>query len=430
MNKNSIMKKRLFIVSFVVLKCAIGSASFSNSEKYMDAYPFEMAFKVSDGYIPLSEKELNYPLRKEDILKSATLVNDYFMNHYPDVGAPSYVGGKQRDSKMWTRGVYYAGLMAMYAQSPNPKWLKYAVDWGEFHHWKAGVGNASRHADFQCCGQAYLDLYLLDSSRSERKAHIKELIDNMLGTDEIDDWHWVDALFMAMPIFAQIGWIENDNRYFERMYQMYMYTRNNQGGDERCGGKPLLNEQDGLWYRDYRYDSPYMDLVETDKPCYWSRGNGWAYAALARVLHYSPDNMVHKEQYIHDFKLMSEALLKCQRSDGFWSVSLAAASNTGDSRSPGPETSGTALFVAGMAYGINAGILNRKTYLPSVLKGWNALSKIAVRGKDGLLGYVQGAGSQPEHGQPTLKDRTPEFEDFGVGCFLLAAAEVYRLAEN
>ena len=48
----------------------------------------------------------------------------------------------------------------------------------------------------------------------------------------------------------------------------------------------------------------------------------------------------------------------------------------------------------------------------------DALSKIAVRGKDGLLGYVQGAGSQPEHGQPTLKDRTPEFEDFesAVSC--------------
>ena len=384
----------------------------------------------TNTYTPLSKKELNAPLVKKDIAHSALLVNNYFMTKYPDVGAYSYVEGKRRDSKIWTRGVYYSGLMAMYHQTPNPDWLKYALDWADFHSWKAGVGNASRHADFQCCGQAYLDLYLLDPSETKRKEHIEELIEAMLATDKIDDWHWVDALYMAMPIFAQLGSIKNDDRYFERMYEMYRYTRDKQGGEERYGGKPLFNESDGLWYRDCLYDPPYTDLVETDKPCYWSRGNGWAYAALARVLQYAPDTVGHKDQYIHDFKLMSKALLACQRTDGFWSVSLAAPSNTGDPVSPGPETSGTALFVAGMAYGINEGILDRDTYLPSVIKGWNALSKAAVSEKDGLLGYVQGAGSQPEHGQPTLKDQIPAFEDFGVGCFLLAASEVYRLADQ
>ncbi|EKU90789.1 hypothetical protein HMPREF9447_02207 [Bacteroides oleiciplenus YIT 12058] len=388
------------------------------------------SYTSNKEYTPLPEKEQMAPLKKEEVLNYATLVNSYFMRKYPDVSAPSNVGGKQRDSKIWTRGVYYAGLMAMYTQNPNPTWLKYATDWAEFHHWMAGVNKTIRHADFQCCGQAYLDLYMLDKSKPERKAHIKKLIDSMLATDKIDDWDWVDALFMAMPIFAQLGSIEKDNRYFERMYEMYMYTRNKQGGEDRCGGTPLFNEQDGLWYRDHHYDPPYMDLIETDKPCYWSRGNGWAYAALARVLQYAPKDVTHRNQYIYDFKRMSESLLQCQRTDGFWSVSLAAPTNTGDSLSPGPETSGTALFVAGMAYGINEGILDRKTYLPTVIRGWNALSKIAVRKEDGLLGYVQGAGSKPEDGQPMLANHIPEFEDFGVGCFLLAAAEVYRLAED
>ena len=376
------------------------------------------------AYVALPER-----LNKEDVLHYATLVNDYFMRNYPDVGAFSYVGGNQRDSKIWTRGVYYEGLMAMYAQYPKDEWLRHALDWAEFHRWTAGSANASRHADYQCCGQTYLDLYLLDPSQTIRKTHIKDQIDAMLATDKIDDWHWVDALQMAMPIFAQLGSIENDDRYFERMYEMYRYTRNRQGGEERYGGEPLFNKTDGLWYRDFRYDPPYTDLTETDKPCYWSRGNGWAYVALARVLHYSPDDVPHKEQYVDDFKLMSEALLECQHEDGFWGVSLAAPSNTGDPRSPGPETSGTALFVAGMAYGINEGILDRQIYLPAVMRGWNALTRVAVRESDGFLGYVQGAGSQPEHGQPVLADKAPDFEDFGIGCFLLAAAEIYRLAD-
>lgn len=395
---------------------------------FVSAYAFCYSSNT-DKYVPLSEKELMKPLNKGEVLKYATSVNSYFMKKYPDVSANSYVGGNKRDSKIWTRGVYYTGLMSMYAQSPNRKWLAYATDWAEFHHWKAGIKNAARHADFQCCGQTYLDLYMMDRSKPERKTHIKELIDTMLATDKIDDWDWVDALFMAMPIFAQLGTIENDNRYFERMYEMYMYTRNKQGGEVRGAGKPLFNESDGLWYRDFHYDPPYMDLVETDKPCYWSRGNGWVYMALARVFHYAPSDVPHREQYIHDFKLMSEALLRCQRSDGFWSVSLAAPSNMGDPLSSGPETSGTALFIAGMAFGISEGILDRDIYLPTVLKGWNSLTKKAVQ-KDGLLGYVQGAASKPEQGQPTLPNHVPAFEDFGVGCFLLAAAEVYRLSDE
>ena len=35
----------------------------------------------------------------------ASLVNDYFMRTYPDPTANSFVGGKKRNSRIWTRGV-------------------------------------------------------------------------------------------------------------------------------------------------------------------------------------------------------------------------------------------------------------------------------------------------------------------------------------
>lgn len=367
-------------------------------------------------------------LTQSETLRYATLVNDYFMRTYPDVGAKSYVGNKERTSKIWTRGVYYEGLMSLYRQHQDERWLKYTEDWGNHHGWKASEKKQERHADFQCCGQAYLDMYMLNPAQTVRKTHIKKLIDDMLATNVVDDWYWVDAVQMAMPIFAQLGTIEKDERYFRRMYEMYMFTRNQHGGSKKSGGLPLFNTEDGLWYRDYNYDPPYMDLKEADKPCYWSRGNGWVYMALARVLYYSPDTVVHRQQYMDDFVLMSDALLACQREDGFWGVSLVAPLNTGDTRSPGPETSGTALFVAGMAYGIHAGILDRERYLPCVIRGWNAMCKVAVH-DDGFLGYVQGAGAKPEDGQPVLFDRAADFEDFGIGCYLLAAAEVYQLGD-
>lgn len=367
-------------------------------------------------------------LTQSETLHYANLVNDYFMRTYPDVTSKSYVGGKERTSKIWTRGVYYEGLMSLYRQHQDARWLKYTEDWGNHHQWKASENKQERHADFQCCGQAYLDMYMLDPTQTKRKTHIKKLIDDMLATDIINDWYWIDAIQMAMPIFAQLGVIENDDRYFERMYQMYMYSRNKHGGSKKSGGLPLFNTEDGLWYRDYNYDPPYMDLKEGDKPCYWSRGNGWVYVALARVLHYAPDTVAYRQQYIDDFRLMTDALIACQREDGFWGVSLAAPSNTGDVRSPGPETSGTALFVAGMAYGINAGILDEEKYMAHVIRGWNAMCKEAVH-ENGFLGYVQGAGAKPEDGQPVLFDRAADFEDFGIGCYLLAAAEVYQLGD-
>lgn len=47
----------------------------------------------------------------------------------------------------------------------------------------------------------------------------------------------------------------------------------------------------------------------------------------------------------------------------------------------------------------------------------------------GFLVYVQGTGKQPSDGQSVTYDSKPDFEDYGLGCFLLAGTEVYELCE-
>ena len=61
-----------------------------------------------------------------------------------------------------------------------------------------------------------------------------------------------------------------------------------------------------------------------------------------------------------------------------------------------------------------------------IAKAWNALSNEAVH-PDGRLGYVQGTGKQPSEGQPVTYDSKPDFEDYGLGCLLLAGSEVYKM---
>ncbi|MCM1164347.1 MAG: glycoside hydrolase family 88 protein [Muribaculaceae bacterium] len=366
-------------------------------------------------------------MRSSDVMSTAENVAGYFMQNYPDVGAKSYVG-KERSSKIWTRGVFYEGLLNIYRENQREDWLKYSLDWGEFHKWISSSNNEAKNhnADFQCCGQAYLQMYQMDPSKTVRLEHIKMRIDQMKETGRNDYWTWVDAIQMSMPVMALLGDINGDTSYWTYMYDLYVYTRDKQGGNKKGGGSPLFNTSTGLWYRDYASDPPYRDLAETDKDCYWSRGNGWAYMALVRVLQFTPSTETHRSEYEEDFRLMSQGLKNCQNPEGWWNVSLAAPTNFGMAGSTGPEMTGTSLFVGGMAWGVRTGLLDAETYLPAIVKGWESME--AAVHPDGKVGYLQGTGSRPEDGGVITYDSTPDFEDFGVGCWLWGAAEVHALA--
>jgi rhamnogalacturonyl hydrolase YesR len=349
---------------------------------------------------------------KEKILESMVLTNKYFMEKWPDVGK-RIVTNTSRASNIWTRGVYYEGLMELYKIKPDTQYLNYALRWAEFHKWNLRDGiTYTRNADNQCAGQTYIDLYLMDP-KPERIQYIKASVDSMLKTSKIDDWSWIDALQMAMPVFAQLGVIYKDNRYFERMYEMYMYSKT------MHGDKGLWNPKDKLWWRDKDFDPPYKEPNGED--CYWSRGNGWVVAALVRVMEIMPEKAPHYNEYLKTFKQMIKVLPPLQREDGFWNVSLHDPTNFG-----GKETTGTALFIYGMAWGINKGILNEKKYRPIITKAWNAIVNEAIH-PNGFLGYVQGTGKEPKDGQPVTYESMPDFEDYGLGCFLLAGSEVYKM---
>jgi len=84
------------------------------------------------------------------------------------------------------------------------------------------------------------------------------------------------------------------------------------------------------------------------------------------------------------------------------------------------------MFVYGMAWGVNNGLLKEKKYRPIIVKAWNAMVKDALH-PNGFLGYLQSTGKEPKDGQPLSYDKVPDFEDYGLGAFLLAGAEVYRM---
>ena len=84
------------------------------------------------------------------------------------------------------------------------------------------------------------------------------------------------------------------------------------------------------------------------------------------------------------------------------------------------ETSGSSFHTYAFAWGVNEKLLDRATFEPAIIKAWSALVDCVE--PDGKLTHVQPIGHDPKQFDA---DAT---EIFGVGAFLLAGSEVYRLA--
>jgi rhamnogalacturonyl hydrolase YesR len=384
---------------------------------------FFLSSFISINKIQAEENNFNqasYPdtsgFKADSILKNATLVDDYIrIVKHPDYWNNTFVG-KSRPSNIWTRAVFYEGHMALYNVHKDTALFNYAYNWGKFFNWQMAYKlNTTTDGDNQCCSQTYLELYKLKPEQAMITT-VKSCLDYNINTKKNNYWTWIDTIQMSMPVYALLGQVTGNSKYFDYMYRAYKWTR------DTLDVTGLYNKKDGLWWRDKDFNPPMVNA--NGKQVYWSRGNGWVYAALVRVLSFTPENEKHYSEYRSDFLAMSEALLKCQREDGFWNPSLADPDEYG-----GKETSGTALFVYGMAWGINNGLLDTATYLTAVKKGWKAMSRDAIH-SDGKIGWMQGTGKQPSDDQPLSYEKMPNFEDYGTGCVLLAAAESYKLAIN
>lgn len=297
----------------------------------------------------------------------------------------------------WIRATFYTGLMATYRATEDVKYRDASTSWAEANQWKLHTGDA-RFADNYCCTQTYAELYL-DAMPGEAKmlAPFNVVLDDMVANPKTGrvEWWWCDSLFMGPPALARFAKATGKTQYLDLMHSMYWDTTDF-----------LYNETVGLFWRD-------KDYVDTD--VYWSRGNGWVFAGLPRIMEYLPAADAKKPNYETLFKQMAVALLKAQQADGFWRSDLLKPE-----RFANPESSGTAFFTYGMAWGIHHGLLDRATYLPAALKGWNALTKTALNAQ-GKLGWVQVVASAP--GAATEADT----RDYAAGALLLAASELIAL---
>ena len=344
---------------------------------------------------------------KSTLQTTLTNMADWQITHFRD----DYGRKHEWDNPIngWPYAAMYIGMERWADIAPVKRYYDFLLGVADENKWD--LAKAEYHADDQAIGQLYLALYdkfqsphMLEKTL-KRTTHILEnpsqqpmRLNNYKYTER---WTWCDALFMAPPLWAKLANITGNKQYRDYMFAEYVATTNH-----------LYDTEEHLFYRDEHF----IGVKEHGRKIFWSRGNGWVFAGLALILEDMPDGP-QKAYFETLFTEMAAALVKLQSKDGFWPMSLKA----GDVYTT-PETSGTGFFTFGLAWGINNGYLDSNSYLPAVEKGWaNMTSHIT---ETGMLGYVQPIGAAPGEAWP---DKT---EVYGVGAFLAAGSEIYKLENN
>jgi unsaturated rhamnogalacturonyl hydrolase len=355
------------------------------------------------------------------IMSDMKLANKYFTNEWPTAGCSSCLTGS-RPTTIWTRATYFEGALAMWRVNQDPAITNYATQWGTFHNWTLRNGAIDTTSDNVCAGSEYIELYQLTPALTNRITNIVANLNYVMSTVGSNWWYYIDCIHMSGPAFAKMAAISGsaNTNYAYKLYQYFHCMKSTFG---RSNG--LYNVTDHLWVRDTNFLANYRASDGTTQKCYWSRGNGWVLAGLARTLDVLPSSDAHFAEYVQTFQEMAAALKAVQRADGFWNMNLAYTNDYA-----GPESSGTSMFTYGLAWGIHHGYLDA-TYLPTVIKGWNALATYALHPTNsadaGFIGFVQNTGSYPTNNPPASYTNDPDFDDFTLGAFLLAGSEVYQL---
>lgn len=313
----------------------------------------------------------------------------------------------------WTQGAFYAGVMALAETANDQKYVEAMVRMGETNEWK--LGPRKFHGDDHVVGQTYCELFFRTRD-AKRIQPMRERFDDILANPSkiqsleftqprgaaTELWSWCDALFMAPPAWLRLGKATGDKRYLDFAVTNWWRTSDY-----------LYDKEEHLYFRDSTY---FTKREANGKKVFWSRGNGWVMGGLVRMLKLLPQDHPDRGRFVQQYQQMAAKVVICQQPDGLWRSSLLDPESY-----PLKETSGSGFYTYALAWGVNEGLLDRAKFRPAAEKGWRALADCV--NAEGKLTHVQPIGADPKKFDPEAT------EVYGVGAFLLAGSEIYRMAK-
>lgn len=354
---------------------------------------------------------------RADIIAVVEKVADYQITAMAAGLNPIKTGEAYPNPRGWVQAALFVGLTELADRSSNPRYRQLIIQRGQANQWK--LASRKYFADDQAIGQSYLwaarngvgaaaladviaefDAILARPSSvtleftEHREGHGFEA----LGCQS--RWCWSDALFMAPAIWFELSRMTGDPRYAAFAKKEFWAATDY-----------LFDNSEKLYFRDSRF---FTRRDAAGRKVFWSRGVGWAFAGLARMIDRLPEEDADRARMIQLFQQMAHKLKALQKADGYWAPSLLA--NGPDTPA---ETSGTGFYTYGLAWGIKRGILDGATFLEPAHRGWAALQRALH--PDGKLGYVQPVSDRPDQ---VSRDDT---QLYGVGAFLLAGTAMADL---
>jgi len=309
----------------------------------------------------------------------------------------------------WTSGAMYAGMMAWAQLANDETYYNKLIQVGADNKWN--TGRYRFFADDYCVGQLYSQLYTI-YKRPEYIRKFKALADTIVALPHLEslewknniftrEWAWCDAMFMGPPALGYLTQATGDAKYLDKSIALWLKST-----------AYLYDKDERLFFRDSRY---FNKKEKNGTKVFWSRGNGWVMGGLVRLLSVTPKNHPERKKLVKLFVNMTEKLAALQQADGSWHASLLDPESY-----PSKETSGTGFICYAMTWGVNNGLIAYKKYEPVISKAWSALTSSVH--PDGKLGFVQAQGAAPD------KVGYDDTDVYGVGAFLLAGSEMFRLS--
>lgn len=318
----------------------------------------------------------------------------------------------------WGEGVQMIGLMKVHARTKEARYLEYMKQWTA--RWTPrpldellNINAAAKGPRPGYCGlwspatailalhqasprQEYLRLaegvtaFVLNGAE---RSPDERALGHWIGSHQL----WVDTLYMACPLLAEMGRLKKQPAWIEdAAAQILAY------------GKHLQDEKSGLFYHMWDWQTGERS------PSLWGRGNGWVLMSIADTLEFLPASSARSAALKTMAARMIEGLRATQDADGMWHTVM-------DDPASYPECSATSMAVYSVLKLIRLKALPASA-APMAMKAWEHINGRYVR--DGVVTGVS-AGTDPGK-SGHYKAKPVGTQSWGTGAYLMAGSEVDR----
>lgn len=216
---------------------------------------------------------------------------------------------------------------------------------------------------------------------------------------------WTDDMYMCLPFLARYGVITGEEKYFDEAARQII----------------------GFWERMYMHDQDiYSHIffppegVANRVP--WGRGNGWVMVAISEVLMHMPKTHKDYDRILEIFRNFAKGVLNCRdRKEKIWHQVI-------NNHKSYIETSGTAMFITGLARGVKYGWIDESAKA-DVVDAWEGLTEKCIGADGNVYGVCMGSGCNMEE-KYYLDLGTIVNDDHGVGIVLTAGVAVMNMLDE